>query len=303
MKHQHFQLILFVLYITLVTLLMTYMGIGITLDRYAVILWAGAFLIHHNKHFIHDFSPFVLLLIAHDFLRGFADDINHHVHFLEPINVTKFFFNGHIPTIELQNKFYTPGILHWYDYAAAFLYLIHFAVPLLFAFYLWNINKKYFREYMLALVILSYAGFLSYILYPTAPPWLAAKMGFLPPITKILDVVLQNFPQRINLPTIYGFIGPNLVAAIPSMHAAYTFLTFLFSVRFFKLKGFIFFPYVLSMWLTIVYLGEHYFIDIVVGVIYCLVVFGISPVLIKNYHKFFKEIEDEARPVLKALSG
>lgn len=269
---------------------MIYFGIFISLDRYAVVLLAGAFIIHHNKRFIHDFLPFILILISYDFFRGFADDINKNVHFFEAINITKWIFNGHMPTVELQSRFYTPGFLHWYDYGAAFLYLIHFAVPLLFAFYLWIRNKKYFREYMLALVLLSYAGFLSYLLYPSAPPWLASAQGYIPHVTKIFNVVMSQFPQRIDVPTLYRFVGYNLVAAIPSMHASYPFLTLLFAIRYFKLKGFLFLPYVLGMWLTIIYLGEHYFIDVVVGVIYCLVIFGVTQPLFNRYHKFLDKL-------------
>src|SRR5205807_662956 len=142
-------------------------------------------------------------------------------------------------------------------------------------FFLWVSNRKQFREFMLGIVLISYAGFLSFLIYPTAPPWLASQMGFIPPVTKILNVVLQSFPNRDQIPTFYFFIKSNLVAAIPSMHAAYPTLMLLYGLKFFGKKGWVFLIYALSMWFTIVYLGEHYVIDILVGVIYCLVVFMI----------------------------
>ncbi len=252
---------------------MVQLGVGITPDRFLIILLLGSLFLHRFWRFLHDFLPFLLIIIAYDYLRGYADDLNPRTHFIEPVNLTKLMFGGHIPTVDLQHWFYTSGQFHWYDYGAAFLYLLHFAVPLGFAFLLWMKNKKQFKEFMLGLVILSYAAFLTYLIYPTAPPWLAAKMGLIAPIVKIFNLVTAVFPDRVYFPTIYQVFSSNLVAAIPSMHASYPFLVFLFALKYLKKAAPIILVYTLAMWLTIVYLGEHYVIDILVGIIYCLVAF------------------------------
>lgn len=285
MRHHHFQILLFSLYIIVTTVLMINFGIGITPDRYFIVLFAGALLIKHSQHFIHDFAPFLLILIAYDFMRGFAPAINHRVHFLSPIQITQFIFNGKIPTIELQRLFYTPGYLHWYDYFASFLYLLHFAIPLAFSFLLWFNNRRNFREFMIGLSLLSYAALITYVIYPVAPPWYASLHGYLPPLTKIFNVVMQSHPEVFHIPTLYQSIRPNLVAAIPSMHASYAFLVFLYSLKFFKPASIFLLIYTLAMWISIVYLGEHYVIDIVSGVILCLVVFKLSNIIVAKYGK------------------
>lgn len=275
------------------------LGIGITPDRYLLVLLIASILLHKTFKFLHDFIPFILILLSYDFFRGFAKDINTHIHYLGRVHATQWLFNGHIPTVELQHAFYTAGVLNWYDYMAATLYLLHFAVPLGFAFLLWFYSvvgdhkshyRKGFLEFSVGLSLVSYGALLLYVFYPTAPPWLAAREGFIPPITKIFNVVLTHFPETLHIPTIYQYIRVNLVAAVPSMHAAYAFLVFLYALRYFKKWGLIFLPYFLLMWIIIIYLGEHYLVDIILGAIFDLIFFVLSILIVKNYKHWWKEI-------------
>ncbi len=261
-------------------------GIGITPDRYFFVLLLGSLFLHKTFKFLHDFLPFILIILSYDFLRGFADDINRNVHYLEKVNATKFLFNGNIPTLFMQNLFYHPHFLQWYDYAASYLYLLHFAVPLAFAFLLWVYSRKAFLEFSIGLSLVSYAALLLYVLFPTAPPWLASTHGYIPHVTKIFNVVFAHTSDQA--PTIYKFIGQNLVAAVPSMHAAYSFLIFLYALRYFKKWGFLVLIYCILMWLAIVYLGEHYLIDILTGAIFDLFFFVISIWVVQNYKHWYK---------------
>lgn len=286
MRHHYLQFFFFTVYLFLATIFMIRQGIGITPDRYLIVLILGTLFIHKTFKFLHDFIPFILIILSYDFFRGFVDDINPHIHYLSKINLTKFIFNGHLPTVDLQNIFYTPGILHWYDYGGSILYLLHFAVPLAFAFILWLYKRKGFLEFSVGLSLVSYGALLVYLFYPTAPPWLAAKHQMIPHVTKIFDIVLLSFPEKLHLPTLYQYIGQNLVAAVPSMHAAYSFLVFLYAFRYFKKWGLIFLPYFLLMDVAIVYLGEHYVVDILLGFIFDLIFFVLSILIVK----FFKQL-------------
>ncbi len=285
MRHHYLHVFLFSAYVILATFLMIKQGIGITPDRYLLVLLIGSFFLHRALKFLHDFIPFILVIIGYDYIRGFVDNINQNIHYIEPINITKWLFNGQIPTVDLQHRFYTPGNPAWYDYAATLLYLLHFAVPLAFAFMLWFYHKKYFQEFSVGFAILSYGAVITYLVFPVSPPWLAALHGYIPPVTKIFNVVLQEFPEALHLPTIYQAIDANLVAAVPSMHASYPFLVFLYAARYFKWWSVLALPYAILMWITIIYLGEHYLIDIVVGLLYCLVAFYLSIVIIKHHIK------------------
>ncbi len=263
---------IFTLYILGMTFLMIWQGIGIAPDRYAFVLLLGSLLIKRTRRFLLDWLPFILILISYDFLRGLADNINPRIHYFPQMHFDELLF-GQLPTVSLQKLFFQANFLHWYDFLFTYLYFLHFALPLGFAYILWLKNRDYFKEFMSCLLYLSYAAFLTYLAFPAAPPWLSAKMGYSPPITKILDLALQHFPERLHLPTIYHNFDPNLVAAIPSLHAAYPLLILLFAIRFFGWRASFFIIYVLATWVSIVYLGEHYVSDVILGALYALISF------------------------------
>ncbi len=251
------------------------LGIGISLDRYAVVLFFAALLLKKARSFLLDWMPFFFILISYEYLRGITGQLNADVHFLPQLQADRIIF-GNIPTISLQHLFFQPNFLQWYDYLATILYFLHFALPLSFAYLLWIYNRYYFKQFMTGISLLSYGAWLTYVVFPAAPPWLASEMGYLPHMTKIMTLTLTNFPEVLKLPTLYHHFNPNLVAAVPSLHAAYPALILLFGVYFFGKKALFFLPYVLATWLAIVYLGEHYFSDVIAGAVYALVFFLIT---------------------------
>lgn len=183
------------------------------------------------------------------------------------------------------------------DYFATMFYFLHFALPLSFGFILWLYNRGYFRQFVTGILLLSYAAWGTFLIYPAAPPWMAAEQEYLPGVQKILDVTLRAFPDKWNLPSVYHNFNPNLVAAMPSLHGAYPLLILLFALRFFKLKALFFLPYVLLTWFSLVYLGEHYVIDILAGVLYALVFYFVAIRLhIVDWSKKFNSILQSLQP-------
>jgi hypothetical protein len=254
------------------TIFMIWQGIGIAPDRYALVLILGSLLIKKTRGFLLDWMPFLFILIAYDFLRGLVPFLNNNVHFTEMIQADITMF-GVLPNLALQNLFYNPDHLGFLDFYATFFYFLHFALPLSFGFLLWITNKASFRIFVTAILLLSYAAWVTYVIFPAAPPWLAEKQGYIQGVTKILDKTLGVFPDRYDLPSIYHNFNPNPVAAVPSLHAAYPMLVLLFCLKFFKWKGLIFLPYVITVWFSMVYLGEHYVIDELIGGLYALTFF------------------------------
>lgn len=258
------------------TAFMIWQGIGIAPDRYAMVLLLGSLLIKRTRSFLLDWIPFLFILIAYDFLRSLVPYLNGRVHFVELINADKFIF-GVLPSSYLQSLFYHPGSLSMLDYLSTLIYFLHFALPLGFGFILWMTNKGHFRQFVLGILLLSYGGWITFVTYPAAPPWMAAQQGLIK-VTKILDQTLGIFPDKYNLPTIYHNFNPNPVAAIPSMHSAYPVLIFLFAFSFFRKKAIWFFLYILAVFFSLVYLGEHYFIDELVGAIYAIIFFIVAKI-------------------------
>ncbi len=251
-------------------------GIEVLPDRYAVAMLVGAIILGRGRRFIVDWSPFIGLLISYDFLRGFADDLAGRAEFVLPMQVDTAIF-GIVPTAFLQRTFFNSSSLQWYDYAATLLYFLHFVLPLGFAMLLWLRSRSQFTEFAASLTILSYAAWLTYLVFPSAPPWLAAQNGYLGGVTRVLGQTINFLPDRLDLPSIYRQLNPNAVAAIPSLHAAYPFLVLLFALRFFGRRGIVVGLYVLAAWLAVIYLGEHYAIDVILGALYAGVAFVLGP--------------------------
>ena len=57
------------------------------------------------------------------------------------------------------------------------------------------------------------------------------------------------------------------MAAMPSIHAAYPFLGFLFGFRLLGWRALPLLIYSACVWLSVVYLGEHYVVDVIGGII------------------------------------
>jgi len=249
---------------------MFYFGWWISPDRFIVFGLILAIIVANPFKFLKDWSPLVLLLLGYEFLRGLAPMLNAKVNIYPLIDADKFMFGGHIPPIELQKWLYVPGQLHFYDFIFTFLYMMHFALPLIFGFYLWTKKRDRFSHFMIALLALSYIGFITYILYPAMPPWMAAERGIIPQVYNIFNLVAEKFFRGGSFPSLYWMFSPNPVAAMPSLHAAYPTLVLLYLVKYFGKKMWWFLIYVIGVWFAIIYLGHHYVIDALVGVLYAV---------------------------------
>jgi hypothetical protein len=276
-------LILSLLYVVAAVSILVYLGISIYPDRLLLIFLVPALLMGRVILFIRDWIPFVVILLSYEFLRGFADTLTGRVHYHAMINFDSLLF-GTLPTVWLQDHLFNPNSLHIYDYVGTLVYLMHFVVPFVFGLILWLKNRHYFLRFSAAFLLLSFAGLATYVIFPAAPPWLASQQGYAPHIYHILSATFQSFPDRLQVPTIYQTFNPNAVAAMPSLHAAYPTLVLLFLVRFFGKKGLFFIPYVLAVWLMIVYFGEHYVSDVLAGVIYASAAFVTVEFVLKDLH-------------------
>ena len=223
------------------------------------------------QRFMKDWFPFIALFLAYDTMRGIADNIVGIVHVTELINAELRLF-GTIPTMVLQQSYRAP-ILDW---AGALLYSLHFIVPFVFAFILWNRSPKNYRKYTVALLITSYSALITFLAYPTAPPWFGVNA----------DRILFQMDGVMGIPlyaTIYAFIEPNPFAAIPSLHAAYPWVVSLYSIKIKRLKALPILAFPLGVWFSAVYLGEHYIVDLLAGVAYSTVAYFLAEKLTARY--------------------
>lgn len=224
--------------------------------------------------FIRRLLPFVVLLIIYESFRGLAPLINHRVEFslMPDIDIKMF---GVLPTAWLQNLWWHGSVM-WYDFIFYLAYMAHFVVPVALAVIIWKKRDWFYWRFVTAFTSLSFMGFLTYFALPAAPPWMASDQGYIEPITRISSHVW--FALGINdFPSLYDKIAPNPVAAVPSLHAAYAVLFAIIVTKLFGKKwGLLASIYPIILSIGVVYQGEHYVIDVLLGIIYAFAAYYLT---------------------------
>jgi hypothetical protein len=218
-----------------------------------------------------DWLPFIAILIAYDSLRGTAGHLAA-VHYLPQLQIDRWLF-GTAPTVSLQHWLW-HGHVVWYDVIFWATYLTHFFATPLVAAVLWKIDRGRFRRFAVLVAALSFAGLITYAVFPAAPPWMASEAGLMGHVTRIIPLVWGSIGLHSAGSLVEnGYQYANNVAAVPSLHAAFSLLIAVtLWPRERKWLRPIVAAYPLLMAFSLVFGGEHYVFDIVLGWSYTLVV-------------------------------
>lgn len=234
------------------------------------------------KSYLADWLHFVIFLLLYEFMRGEIGELATRVHIQDLINIERSLF-GTIPTLTLQRMWHTPGSIAWYEILFYNFYLAHFLFPFFTAYWLWLMNRTVFRAYRTGFLAMTFMGLALYYLYPAMPPWLASRQGYLPEIHRlILDIPLTiGLPLR-SVTLTFNLIGANPVAAMPSLHAAWPTFVSGFLILWYRRRLWPLLIIPVGIWLSIVYLGEHYVIDVIAGIAVALFGLIVSRVVIRR---------------------
>jgi len=223
--------------------------------------------------------PFVVLLLVYESFSSFADEINSHVNYTLAPHIDKLLF-GKTPVIYFQNWLW-HGHAQWYDLALYLPYMLFFILPLGLAILVWKTRGHHYWLVVSSYMVLFASGFLTFLTFPTAPPWLASDGGYIPHIQRISSDVWYALGIH-NFPSLYNRLSPNPVAAIPSLHAG---CATLFSIIIFKIYGrrwgALSLAYPVSIYFGIIYLGEHYAFDVLAGIVYAVGAYLSTPYLLR----------------------
>jgi len=112
-------------------------------------------------------------------------------------------------------------------------------------------------------------GLIGYWAVPTAPPWYAAQRGLMedgktPELRRMMVEYGQEFWGSGWTP-LYGFLGGNPLAAMPSLHFATSVMAARLLSETGRVPGALGWTYAATLGLALVYLGEHYAVDLAAG--------------------------------------
>lgn len=183
-------------------------------------------------------------------------------------DIDRAMFFGHDPTVVLQNRFLERSV-RWYDVVASATYMTHFVLPIIVMAVLWVISRRQWVRFMKRFATLLAVGCLLFVLLPTAPPWMAAdRFELFPELQRgagrgFRHLGFSGFVNDYNVALSNG----NAVAAMPSLHASFALIVPLFFFEWIRRRWvkvvLLLFP--VTMLAALVYLGEHWVIDGLVG--------------------------------------
>ncbi len=259
--------------------------LGVPTDRESLLLWVlGALGIRclgegwgSFRRVLLDWLPFTGVLVVYDLSRGIADGLGMPIHVSDIAAVERWVCRGVLPTAWLQDHLYVAGDPRWYDGFVSLIYASHFLATPAIAAVLWVRNRERWVAFATRVVMLAFAGLVTYVLLPAAPPWYAAREGVIEPVVRIssrgwYEIGLTRAGQVLSK----GQLAVNPVAAVPSLHTAYAALiaVFFWAGRRWWIRTLLV-SYAVLMGVVLVYAGEHYVVDVLLGWVYvALVIVG-----------------------------
>ena len=158
------------------------------------------------------------------------------------------------------------------DFMAGCFYLCWVPVPILFGLWLY-LDRQYevYLHFALVFLLVNLLGFAGYYIHPAAPPWYVAMHGFdFIPGTHGETAGLGRWDAMMGVSIFDGLYSrnSNVFAAMPSLHAAYMLIAFIYSLRArCSMWLRVLFAFIcLGIWWTAVYTSHHYILDVLAGI-------------------------------------
>lgn len=211
-----------------------------------------------------------------------------HVHIAEPYHFDQTWFGIQTAAGRLTpNEFF--ALHHWpaVDLVTGTAYIIFIYWAIALAVYLSLFRKEpemktALWHYGWVFFGVNLAGFITYYVYPSAPPWYVTNYGFGPPdFAHIVasPAACVRWDQLTGISYFAAFYGrsADVFGAIPSLHVAYPMLVFVYGRRVGNSAlNVVNFAFYLLVCFSAVYLQHHYVLDVLLGTAYALTGCGVE---------------------------
>jgi membrane-associated phospholipid phosphatase len=208
------------------------------------------------------------------------------VHVRYPIVADRILGLGELPSVRLQrrlNRYGSDGEAEWsvLDRVLVWAHWSWFFVPHGTAAYILVRRHERFERAAVMTYAVFNIGASVYWLVPTAPPWYAASMEaddrHEPPAVRRMMVEYGELFWRDGWGSLYSVFGGNPLAAMPSLHFATSLMAALLLAEVGPVAGAVGFGYAATLGFALVYLGEHYAVDLLAGAALTMAVRRLGP--------------------------
>lgn len=191
------------------------------------------------------------------------------------------------------------------DFMAGCFYLCWVPVPILFGLWLY-LDRQYevYLHFALVFLLVNLLGFAGYYIHPAAPPWYVAMHGFdFIPGTHGETAGLGRWDALMGVSIFDGLYSrnSNVFAAMPSLHAAYMLIAFIYSLKArCSVWLRVLFAFIcLGIWWTAVYTSHHYILDVLAGIGVTLLGWGLFEGVLMRLQPFRDFIRRYIRYITK----
>ena len=244
--------------------LMATHSVGLTSEHVILIGIVAFAVVGRARPFVWDWLPFLFVAVMFEDLTSVGAALASSVHTAGPIALERSLLGGAVATTWLQAHLGTGHLVSALNAVLTGEYLFHFGAPLAAGLWLWLRHRDRFGRFVSAYMLLMTSGFVIYLLFPEMPPWLAARDGLLPPVHRI---VVDSLQSLAGFGQFYAGADPEPNAAMPSLHVALPMLIACTVVGTSSRRraAWLWMLYPLTIGFGVVYLGEHYVADVLVG--------------------------------------
>jgi len=184
-----------------------------------------------------------------------------------PIVIDRAIGGGRLPNSRLQSRMMRPGEpITALDRTLTFAHWAWFFEPHLVLLFILARDEKRFVRAARQMAAAFDLGCAAYIAFPTAPPWWAAANGYTGDEQvhrRMVDVGEQTWGSA--WPALYETVDGNPWAAMPSLHFGASVLAAILLTESSPRAGVAGWTYAGVLGIALVYLGEHYVIDLLAG--------------------------------------
>lgn len=243
--------------------------------------------------------PFILFGISYDWMNLLPNYKVNDIHTSVVYNLEKYLFGIKAgASLKLTpNEFFAIHNSPVFDFLSGVFYLCWVPVPVIFGLYLYFNNRcENYLHFAIVFLFVNLLGFTFYYVFPSAPPWYIELYGFNPVTDTPGNVAgLGAFDQMTGLSVFDGLYAKNsnVFAAMPSLHSAYPFVAFIYSLSrrtniLWKIGlGIV----TVGIWFAAVYTSHHYILDVLGGITVSLLgifIFELILMRIPSFSRFIK---------------
>jgi len=182
-----------------------------------------------------------------------------------PIAVDRAIGCGRLPNVRLQRALSRlPGV-RGLDRFLTWVHWLWFLEPYLALIWILLRHPERFPRAARQMAAVFDIGCAGYFAVPTAPPWWACEEGHTGEEVRRIMVGVGEETWRSAWPAMYGALGGNPWAAMPSLHFATSTMAAISLSEAGGAEGIVGWGYALTLGFALVYLGEHYVTDLLAG--------------------------------------